>query len=117
MFPLENLKSPTGSHLRQLPIKFVNRTKRKVYIQWINGQGHEEEKRALGPGRCWRTFSYEGHYWVASDKHDELLLNYGDFFKVPSLSTAYVPGYKERVIITEGEANLCWYNCGTAVGV
>lgn len=87
-------------------MKFVNRTKRKVHIHWINERGHEEERKSIGAGRCWRTMSFEGDFWVANDKHDALLLNYGEFYKVPALPAASAPGYKERVIITEGKENL-----------
>ena len=101
-------------------MKFVNRTKRKVQIHWINEGGHLEERKSIGAGRCWRTLTFEGDYWVATDKHDDLLLNYGEFYMVPALPASFTPGYKERVIITEGEEltlSQIIYECNAGVVV
>ena len=82
-------------------VKFVNRTKRQVQIEWITPHGHREKKKVVAPGRCWRTDTWEGHCWVCCDAREHghaLLLNYGRFYWVHKSA-----GYKERVIISEGK--------------
>ena len=101
----------TGSSVKQLKsdaqvsipveVKFVNRAKQEVQLEWINPQGHREKKKVLRRGRCWRTTSWEGHYWVCSDpKHDEHLfaLNYGLHYRVQKTRRA-----RERVVVTAGK--------------
>ena len=81
-------------------VKFVNRAKQEVQLEWITPQGRREKKKVLRKGRCWRTSSWEGHYWVCCDpKHDEHLfaLNYGLHYRVHKTRRA-----RERVVITAG---------------
>ncbi|XP_020632729.1 uncharacterized protein LOC110069541 [Orbicella faveolata] len=102
------IKKPTGSSVNKLKsdaqvsipveVKFVNRAKQEVQLEWITPQGRREKKKVLRKGRCWRTSSWEGHYWVCCDpKHDEHLfaLNYGLHYRVHKTRRA-----RERVVIT-----------------
>ena len=88
-----------------MEVKFVNRTRHAVQLEWITPQGRREKKKVLAKGRCWRTTSWEGHYWVCCDpKHDEHLfaLNYGLHYRVQKTR-----GARERVVITAGL--LCFF--------
>lgn len=81
-------------------VKFVNRARSPVQLEWITPQGRREKKKNLGKGRCWRTTSWEGHYWVCCDpkKDDHLFaLNYGLHYRVQKTR-----GARERVVITAG---------------
>ncbi|XP_074616259.1 uncharacterized protein LOC141875770 [Acropora palmata] len=102
------IRKPTASSVNNLKsdahvtipveVKFVNRTKREVQLEWITPQGRREKKKVLPRGRCWRTTSWEGHYWVCCDpKHDQHLfgLNYGLHYKVHRTRRL-----RERVVIT-----------------
>ncbi|XP_078365868.1 uncharacterized protein LOC144650085 [Oculina patagonica] len=102
------IKKPSGNSLDKLKsdahvtvpveVKFVNRTRHAVQLVWITPQGRREKKKVLAKGRCWRTTSWEGHYWVCCDpKHDEHLfaLNYGLHYRVQKTR-----GAKERIVIT-----------------
>lgn len=82
-------------------VKFVNRARREVQLEWITPQGRREKKKVLPKGRCWRTTSWEGHYWVCCDpKHDQHLfaLNYGLHYRAHKTR-----GLRERVVITAGK--------------
>ena len=84
----------------EVKVKFVNRSKRKVQIVWIDHKRRWEKKKVLKPGKCYTTKSYEGNCWVAHDEQDEdegLFLNYGYFYSPWKTRKAI-----ERVIITEG---------------
>lgn len=102
------IRKPTASSVNNLKsdahvtipveVKFVNRTKREVQLEWITPQGRREKKKVLPRGRCWRTTSWEGHYWVCCDpKHDQHLfgLNCGLHYKVHRTRRL-----RERVVIT-----------------
>lgn len=102
------IKKPTASSVNKLKspaqvsipveVKFVNRARQEVQLEWISPQGRREKKKVLRKGRCWRTTSWEGHYWVCCDpKHDEHLfaLNYGLHYRVQKTRRA-----RERVVIT-----------------
>ena len=99
---VSKLKSPAQVSV-PVEVKFVNRAKQEVQLEWISPQGRREKKKALRKGRCWRTTSWEGHYWVCCDpKHDEHLfaLNYGLHYRVQKTRRA-----RERVVITAGKEN------------
>ena len=103
---VNNLKSDAHVTI-PVEVKFVNRTKREVQLEWITPQGRREKKKVLPRGRCWRTTSWEGHYWVCCDpKHDQHLfgLNYGLHYKVHRTRRL-----RERVVITAGtkHVNYC----------
>jgi hypothetical protein len=92
----------------EVKVKFVNRTKRKVQVVWIDHKKKWEKKKVLKPGKCYTTKSYEGNCWVAHDEKDEdegLFLNYGYFYSPWKTRRAI-----ERVIITEGMYSLMY--CG-----
>ena len=111
-----NLVSLLTEHVRSeghvtvpVQVKFINRTKRHAQVEWVTPHGHKEKKRVLPPGRCWRTDTWEGHCWVCCDARTDshaLRLNYGRFYWARKSV-----GYKERVVITEGQT-IC---CSTAV--
>lgn len=102
------IRKPTASSVDKLKseahvtipveVKFVNRTRREVQLEWVTPQGRREKKKVLPKGRCWRTTSWEGHYWIACDpKHDQHLfaLNYGLHYRVHKTRRL-----RERVVIT-----------------
>lgn len=96
---LDKLKSDAQVTI-PVEVKFVNRTRHAVQLEWITPQGRREKKKVLAKGRCWRTTSWEGHYWVCCDpKHDEHLfaLNYGLHYRVQKTR-----GARERIVITAG---------------
>ena len=95
-------------------VKFVNRAKQEVQLEWITPQGRREKKKVLRRGRCWRTSSWEGHYWVCCDpKHDEHLfaLNYGLHYRVHKTRRA-----RERVVITAGRILKIMFQCQFLLG-
>lgn len=86
-------------------VKFVNRAKCPVQLEWINPQGRRETKKHLAKGRCWRTTSWEGHYWVCTDPKKDghfFALNYGLHYRVQKTR-----GARERVVITAGNILIC----------
>nr|XP_058964076.1 uncharacterized protein LOC131790839 [Pocillopora verrucosa] len=104
------IKKPSGSSFNSLKseahvtvpveVKFVNRVKCPVQLEWINPQGRRETKKHLAKGRCWRTTSWEGHYWVCTDPKKDghfFALNYGLHYRVQKTR-----GARERVVITAG---------------
>ena len=96
---LDKLKSEAHVTI-PVEVKFVNRTRREVQLEWINPQGRREKRKVLAKGRCWRTTSWEGHYWVCCDpKHDQHLfaLNYGLHYRAHKTRRL-----RERVVITAG---------------
>lgn len=104
---VNNLKSDAHVTI-PVEVKFVNRTKREVQLEWITPQGRREKKKVLPRGRCWRTTSWEGHYWVCCDpKHDQHLfgLNYGLHYKVHRTRRL-----RERVVITAGTEHVNYCN-------
>lgn len=103
---VNNLKSDAHVTI-PVEVKFVNRTKREVQLEWITPQGRREKKKVLPRGRCWRTTSWEGHYWVCCDpKHDQHLfgLNYGLHYKVHRTRRL-----RERVVITAGTEHVKYF--------
>lgn len=99
---VNKLKSPAQVSI-PVEVKFVNRARQEVQLEWITPQGRREKKKVLRKGRCWRTTSWEGHYWVCCDpKHNEHLfaLNYGLHYRVQKTRRA-----RERVVITAGKEN------------
>ena len=100
---LKELKSPAHVTV-PVEVKFVNRARHPVQLEWITPQGRREKKKVLARGRCWRTTSWEGHYWVCCDpKHEEHLfsLNYGLHYRVQKTR-----GARERVVITAGKGSV-----------
>lgn len=104
------IKKPSGSSFNRLKseahvtvpieVKFVNRAKCPVQLEWISPQGHRETKKHLAKGRCWRTTCWEGHCWVCSDPKKDghfFALNYGLHYRVQKTR-----GALEKVFITAG---------------
>ena len=81
-------------------VKFVNRSRREVQLDWVTTQGRREKKKVLPRGRCWRTTSWEGHYWVCCDPKQSdrmFVLNFGRYYRVQKSRRP-----RERVVITAG---------------
>ena len=90
-------------------VKFINRSRREVQLEWVNPQGHREKKKLLQKGRCWRTSTWEGHCWVCCDpKHSNHLfaLNYALHYRVQKTRRL-----RERVVITAGIVKICVIQC------
>lgn len=82
-------------------VKFINRSKKTAQLVWINHRGKREKQKAIAPGKCYTTTSYECHYWIAHDVQnpdDELYLNYAFFY-----SPWKTKKKKERVLITQSK--------------
>ena len=84
----------------EVKVKFINRSKKKVQLVWVDYKRKWERKKLLAPGKCYTTKTYEGHCWVAHDEYDDnegLFMNYGYHYSPWKTRQS-----KERVIITDG---------------
>lgn len=63
-----SLKSPDS--VIKMPIKFVNHSRYRRHVYWLNYSGNREIHEEILPGKSQEFDTYVGHLWVATrSKH------------------------------------------------
>lgn len=57
----------SGPSRKGCPIRFVNRTSRKVNVIWLDFEGYPRNYGTLEPTMYFHISTYEGHPWICKD--------------------------------------------------
>ena len=66
----------------ECPVRFVNRTGRKVNVKWINYSGEEVLQATITSNNCQDYNTFMTHPWIAvdSETNERMLLNFSETY-------------------------------------